>query len=162
MHNFLKNYTINSDGTIDVVGDVDLWNRLGNKIGDMTKLPVKFGKVSGFFDCRMNKLTTLENSPSNVGHVFVCSGNELFTLAGCPKYVGGAFWCNMNKLTTLENCPNYVGGDFNCLDNKLISLEGCPSYIEGDFHSDIITHHVFGNVRGHVYRVRNNKQRIVI
>jgi hypothetical protein len=42
---YLKNYTINPDGTIDVDGDVNLQNKLGN----MKKLPVKFGKVSGFF-----------------------------------------------------------------------------------------------------------------
>jgi len=111
---YLGNYTINSDDTVDVNGNVFLYRELGN----MEKLPVKFGKVSGFFTC------------------------------------------SENKLTTLEGCPNYVGGDFNCLDNKLISLEGCPSYIGGDFHSDIITHHVFGNVQGKIrYRLR---QRIVI
>jgi hypothetical protein len=86
---FCKNYTINSDGIVDVDGKVDLCNRLG----DMTKLPVKFGKVSGFFACIGNNLTTLE-----------C----------CPKYVGGVFYCRNNKLTTLEGCPNYVGGDFTC------------------------------------------------
>jgi hypothetical protein len=53
---YLINYTINPYNTIDVNGDVNLYNRLG----DMKKLPVKFGKVSGFFSCSGNKLTTLE------------------------------------------------------------------------------------------------------
>jgi hypothetical protein len=134
---YLKNYTINSDGTIDVNGNVYLYRRLGN----MTKLPVKFGKVSGWFTCYGNNLTTLE---------------------GCPNYVGGNFTCHGNNLTTVEHCPNYVGGYFNCRRNNLTTVEYCPSYIGGDFHSDIITHHVLGNVRGHVYRVSNNKQRFVI
>jgi hypothetical protein len=84
---YLKNYTINPDGTIDVSGDVKLYGKLGN----MEKLPVKFGKVFGSFDCSYNKLTTLE---------------------GCPTYVGGYFNCHSNKLSTLEGCPNYVGD--NC------------------------------------------------
>jgi hypothetical protein len=64
---YLYNYKINSDDTIDVDGKVNLYFRLGN----MTKLPVKFGKVSGYFSCSNNRLTTLD---------------------GCPKYNGGDFY----------------------------------------------------------------------
>jgi hypothetical protein len=110
---YLENYIINSDNTIDVYGAVNLYNRLG----DMKKLPVKFGKVSGFFSCSGNKLTTLE---------------------GCPNYVGGNFACHGNNLTTVEHCSKYVGGYFM---------------------SDIITHHILGNIQGDIYRKR---RRIVI
>jgi hypothetical protein len=94
---YLKNvdYTINPDDTIDVNGDVDLCNRLG----DMKKLPVKFRKVSGYFICSSNKLTTLE---------------------GCPNYVGGGFSCSNNKLTTLkgiEKCE--IIGNFYCTRNDI-------------------------------------------
>jgi hypothetical protein len=78
---YLKNYTVNPDKTIDVNGNVGLEYILN----DMEKLPVKFGKVSGYFSCFGNNLTTLE---------------------GCPKYVGGT-----------------------------------------GFGSDIITHHILGNVQ---------------
>ena len=71
----------------------------------MTKLPVKFGKVSGNFDC-----------------------------------------CK-NNLTTLEGCPDYVGGDFSCWNNKLTTLEHRPTYDGHKFGSDIITHHILGNVQ---------------
>lgn len=37
----IKNYTINSDGTIDVYGNVILSRNY------LTKLPLKFGRVSG-------------------------------------------------------------------------------------------------------------------
>jgi hypothetical protein len=84
---YLKNYTINSDNTVDVNGNVNLYYRLGQ----MEKLPVKFGKVSGNFYCEYNNLTTLEH---------------------CPNYVGDHFWCHENELTTLKGCPNYVGD--NC------------------------------------------------
>ena len=46
----IKNYTINEDSTIDVDGNVYLRNK------GLTKLPLKFGKVSGNFDCYNNQL----------------------------------------------------------------------------------------------------------
>jgi hypothetical protein len=114
---YLENYTINPDGTIDVDGDVYLDN-------DMEKLPVKFGKVSGYFYCDGNNLTTLEGCPKYIGGVFSCGGNKLTTLEGAPKYIGGVFSCGGNKLTTLEGAPNYVGGYFYCSSNKLTTLKG--------------------------------------
>jgi hypothetical protein len=113
---YLKNYTINSDNTIDVNGYVDLYKNLGK----MKKLPVKFGKVSEYFDCYRNKLTTLEGCPNYVGGSFDCYNNKLTTLEGCPKYIGGRLWCNENKLSTLkgiEKCE--ILGYFSYGDNNI-------------------------------------------
>jgi hypothetical protein len=79
----MKNYTTNSDGTIDVFDNVFLYNRLG----DVKKLPVRFGKVSGYFDCRGNKLTTLED---------------------CPKYIGGKFYCDILTHHILGNVQGNI------------------------------------------------------
>ena len=46
----IRNYTINEDSTVDVDWDVNLYDK------GLTKLPLKFGKVSGYFDCQYNKL----------------------------------------------------------------------------------------------------------
>ena len=113
---YLENYIINHDGYIDVNGKVDLEKQLGN----IEKLPVKFGKVSGFFSCYRNNLTTLEGCPNYVGGDFLCYENKLTTLEYCPKYVGGGFSCSNNKLTTLkgiEKCE--IIGDFYCRKNKI-------------------------------------------
>ncbi len=67
----IENYSINSDGSIDVDGDV----RLPNK--KLIKLPIKFNKVSGSFDCSWNNLISLENSPIEVGGDFICDLNRL-------------------------------------------------------------------------------------
>jgi hypothetical protein len=123
----IQNYTINGDGTVDVDGDVDLYNR------GLTKLPLKFGKVSGNFYCQNNKLATLEGCPGKVGGNFWCQDNKLTTLEGCPGKVGGNFNCHNNKLTTLEGCPGEVGGNFWCQDNKLTTLEGCPKEVVDSF-----------------------------
>ena len=48
---------------------------------------------------------------------FYCSDNQLTSLKGSPKEVGGSFYCSDNQLTSLEGCPKEVGGSFNCYDN---------------------------------------------
>jgi hypothetical protein len=57
----ITNWTVNSDGLIDVDGNVTISGRR------LKELPLKFGRVSGNFDCRDNKLTTLEGAPKEVG-----------------------------------------------------------------------------------------------
>jgi hypothetical protein len=89
----ITNYTINGDGSIDVVGDVWLDNK------GLTELPLTFNKVSGNF---------------------ICSTNELTTLKGSPRWVGGFFSCNHNQLTSLEFGPDYITLDYFCTNNKLV------------------------------------------
>ena len=124
----ITNYTINEDGSIDIEGDVNLCGR------KLTKLPLKFGRVSGGFYCYYNKLATLEGCPTQVGGGFDCSYNNLTTLEGCPTHVSGGFSCSNNKLSTLEGCPTHVGRHFYCDNNQLITLEGCPTHVGGGFY----------------------------
>ena len=49
----IENYTVNDDGSIDVNGDVFLDNK------GLTELPLSFNKVTGYFSCSNNKLTSL-------------------------------------------------------------------------------------------------------
>ena len=126
----IENYTINSDGTLDVMGNVDLASRealYSDKFFEsgLKKLPLKFNYVSGNFDCHVNKLTSLEGSPKEVGGNFNCCYNQLITLEGAPKEVGGFFDCSFNQLITLEGAPRKVGV-FCCDNNQLISLYGAP------------------------------------
>ena len=105
----ITNYTINPDGSIDVNGDVDLYNK------GFVELPLIFNKVTGCFDCGYNNLTTLE---------------------GCPRWVGGFFYCSRNRLSSLEFSPDYVGGDFYCKYNKLTD-NYCDTEIGGGFHTTL-------------------------
>jgi hypothetical protein len=124
----IENYTINEDGSIDVDGNVFLFN-----IG-LTKLPLKFNVVSEHFDCSWNNLTSLEGGPKKVGGYFDCSSNKLTSLKGCPKEINGDFSCSYNRLTSIEGCPEKINGDFSCSYNRLTSLEGCPEKINGNFY----------------------------
>jgi hypothetical protein len=101
----IENYTINPDGSIDVVGDVDLYDK------NLTELPLTFNKVSGSFNCSGNKLTSLKGGPRWVGGYFYCSHNQLTSLEFSPDYVGDNFWCDDNDL--IDNyCGTEIGGDF--------------------------------------------------
>jgi hypothetical protein len=91
------------DGSVDVDGNVDLSDR------NLTKLPLKFGEVSGNFWCFNNQLISLEGCPHSVGRDFNCQYNQLTTLEGSPNSVGDDFYCYNNQLTTLELIPDIFG-----------------------------------------------------
>ena len=87
-----KPLTKNKDGTYSTKGNVNL-SRL-----NLTRIPLKFKQVRGYFCCDNNKLTNLK---------------------GAPKQVGGSFYCYNNKLTTLKGTPQQIGGNFYCYNNQL-------------------------------------------
>jgi len=123
----IRNYTINSDGSIDVDNDVDLFEL------NLTKLPLAFNKISGYFNCCNNKLTTLEGAPKYVGEHFMCEYNSLTSLKGGPDYVHGYYDCSNNKLTSLEYAPKNTMLSFYCNDNKIINFNNFDIKIERDF-----------------------------
>ena len=122
----IENWSINKDGLVDVAGHVNLSYK------GLTKSPLKFGIISGEFDCSNNYLTTLEGAPQSVGN-FSCFSNYLTTLEGAPQSVGESFYCHSNNLTTLKGAPESVVGDFWCHNNRLTTLEGAPYSIDGYF-----------------------------
>lgn len=121
-----RRITIHDDGTVDVCGNVWLMNK------SLTKLPVKFGVITGDFRCEHNQLTTLDGSPSIVYGDFLCGYNQLSSLKYAPSIVGRSFGCENNQLTSLEHCPNEVFS-FTCQFNKLTSLEHSPKIVPYKF-----------------------------
>lgn len=126
----IENYKINSDGTIDVNGNVDL---SGYSL-DIRIFPIRFGEVRGSFDCSYTELRSLEGAPHTVDGDFNCSSSYLTSLLGSPKHVGGNFYCRANSLTTLEHGPIKVNRGYYCDDNdSLTSLIGSPKFVGGSF-----------------------------
>lgn len=123
----ILNWTLNSDGLVDVGGAVIL-----NK-NHLSKFPIPFGEVTRHFYCSGNKLTSLEGAPKNVGGCFNCHDNNLTSLEGRPNRVGDYFAFSENKITSLKDIPQFIGGSLYCYSNKLTSLEGAPTIINGDF-----------------------------
>lgn len=95
IESFMKTQTVSSY-SIKFVGDGPVVNVVGNVMLERSDckdglIPVKFGKVSGSFNCNDCGLTTLKNSPIEVGDYFCASGNKILSLEGCPKKVGIRF-----------------------------------------------------------------------
>ena len=109
----IENYTINEDGTIDVDGGVSLSN------GSLTRIPLKFGKVTGDFYCRRNELASLEGSPREVGGGFYCANNKLTSLEGCPEIIVDNFLCSNNQITDFKGVPEFFEGYFYCDENPI-------------------------------------------
>ena len=106
----IEDYTINSQGEIDVDGDVYL------RHNTFKELPYKFGKVTGFFTLMSNKnLTSLKNCPNYVGVYFdVDECIRLDSLKGCPKEVNGNFCCyGCKRKFTEEEVRSYCKVGFN-------------------------------------------------
>ena len=116
------------DGLVNVLGNVNISAK------KLKKIPVKFGRVEGYFWCHNNQLTSLEGSPQSVGRDFDCYNNQLTHLEGGPRSVGGYFSCSNNQLTHLEGAPRSVGGYFSCSRNQLTHLEGTPRSVGGYFN----------------------------
>jgi hypothetical protein len=95
---------------------------------------VRFGEVSGFFDCSRNSLTSLDGAPQKVGGGFRCYSNKLTSLEGAPQRVGGDFICHSNQLVSLKGSPQIVTGSFYCSGNQITSLEGAPLMVAGTFY----------------------------
>jgi hypothetical protein len=91
--------------------------------------------VNGSFDCHYQGLTDFKGVRFGVvTGSFNCSGNKLASLEGAPQEVGGDFDCYKNGFTSLKDAPKKVEGDFDCRHNELTSLEGAPSWVGGSFY----------------------------
>ena len=128
----ITKWTLNEKtGLVDIEGDFSCYHVYGESLTDFKG--VKFGVVTGRFNCQSNKLTSLEGAPQEVGGDFICRINKLTSLVGAPRKVGEFFDCANNELTSLVGAPQEVGGPFDCGDNKLTSLEGAPQEVGGHF-----------------------------
>jgi len=93
-------YQKRSDGTLVVMGDLDISARSLTELPDLADVVVQ-----GNFICRYNKLTSLKGSPQEVHGTYFCNGNKLTSLKHAPKAVGGTFFANQNPLKSLEHAP---------------------------------------------------------
>lgn len=123
--------TLNADGSVDYDGDVRLMNH------NLTRLPFKFNRVTGYFDISLNPLTSLDGSPRYVGDNFLCARcNRLTSLEGSPDVIAGGYKCVGCDLTSLKGMTQDIGDYVWVSDNKLRSLAGCPNVVKGAMYVD--------------------------
>jgi hypothetical protein len=123
------NYEINDDTSVDVNNNVSI----DSDMIKITKFPLKFNNIYGYFSCCHNKLKTLKGSPIKVGSYFQCFWNNITSIIDGPKEVGWDYSCGSNNLLSLVGSPKYITGKFECYDNKLTTLEGAPIEISSNF-----------------------------
>jgi hypothetical protein len=124
----IKNYTINSDNSVDVDDNVKLRDK------KLKSIPLNFNIVNGYFDCSWNYLISLKGCPIRVGYGFSCYVNNLTSLQYSPQYMeNGEFSCNRNKIESLQYCTELMRSNFYCGYNKLTSLEHHPT-VYGEFY----------------------------
>jgi hypothetical protein len=87
-------------GLVDIDGS---FNCSEQELTDFKR--VRFGTVSGYFDCDSNQLTSLDGAPERVGLSFHCYNNQLTSLVGAPEKVDRGFYCGGNQLTSLDGLP---------------------------------------------------------
>lgn len=106
----IKGGVVNVDGHAKLVSSPMVLPGSSNKvvIREMSKLPVKFGTVTGDFSCREMPLSSLQNAPHFVGREFDCNSCKLTTLNYSPKTVGGGYYCYGNLLTSFEGVSETI------------------------------------------------------
>ena len=131
--NYIENYTVNDDLTVDVKGDVHL---TGKTLGE---IPIQFGVINGTFYCGANSLTSLKGSPHTVVGNFNCGNNLLTSLEYSPNSIGGSFTFYDNKLINLDYLPLFIGGSISCCNNPIESIQknrNNLNHVQGNFVHD--------------------------
>ena len=102
---YVQTVTVDSQGLVDVRGDITFREPpfKGDKI--QGQLPVRFGRIDGSF---------------------VARNLELITLVGAPHTVMGTFNVGSNKLVDLTHGPQVALGWYQAGNNPLVSLQGLP------------------------------------
>lgn len=108
----IKNYTINSDGSIDVDGNVGLSHYV------LKSIPLNFNIVNGHFYCNDNEIKSLLGSPKTVNGDFHCYSNKITSLIGSPNHVGGTFSIDSNNVKSFDGAPKYIGKEFFMYGNQ--------------------------------------------
>ena len=126
----IRNYTINSDFTIDINGNVNL------AYAEFTdgKLPdyIQFNYVKKSFNICDTNIISLKGCPKECEefHCFNCC--SLTSLEFSPKKCND-FDCGHTSITSLEGAPEKCK-NFSCnICNNLTSLEGAPTVVENHF-----------------------------
>ena len=128
--------TINPNGTIDYDGNVGLYNK------GLTRIPLQFNHVFGYFNCAWNPaLKSLVGSPKIVDGYFYCYSNPgLESLVGGPKKVLGDYSCSRCKnLKSLKGVAKFIGGNFDCLNTPNLSPDEMRWILFSEIHEKIET-----------------------
>lgn len=134
-------HEVNDDLTVSVTGNV----RFKTSQQDVTRLAVRFRRVSGDFIVRFNQIESLDGFPLEVGGSCNIDSTEVTSLEHAPNKVMGTFECSSNAITSLHYGPETVGKNYLCNNCQLTSPKGAPQVVPGLFD---ISHNPLTSLQG--------------
>ena len=130
---FLESY-VNGKWEIDEYGFVNVEGNVNCSKSDISNFSgIRFGRVTGYFDCSHNNIESLDGCPLEVFYTFNCSYNPIKSLKGSPKKCWHFISDNCKNLKSLEGSPETVTGNFICSDCGMESIFGSPEIIRLSF-----------------------------
>lgn len=125
--NFYKisNYIIHPDMSVDVNDNVDISNK------NLDFIPVKFNRITGFFDCSHNNFSDLSSGPKIVMRTLACRFNKIKSLSNYDVQIGWALDCEHNELTSLDAENITINGNLYLTHNPLTSFESLSMDLKG-------------------------------
>ena len=127
----MQNYTINSQGEIDVDGDVYVFGF--NK--KLKELPYKFGSVAGYFNMGGVGLTSCKNFPNNALKINISGCKKIKSLEGIGDFyelhlgdnmIEDFYPLNTINYTRFKNKQCVYGNELT----KLKTMDGLPKEME--------------------------------
>jgi hypothetical protein len=107
-------WELNNNGKVDVDGNVFMDGRNRN----ITEIPVKFGKIEGWFSCADSNLTTLKNCPDSIVFDFYCEKNNLTDYFKSIKKEDFPHWENLPWGLVLDEYPFLINIAKKYLDRE--------------------------------------------
>ena len=117
--------------TIQPNGEVDVHTDIVIAVGDLTRIPLKFGEVDNRFMIPgeySRGLTTLEGSPRKC-EIFTAYTIPLTSLQGAPQIVDYSFSIERCPLESLVGGPQNFMHHYYCVNTALTDLVGAPEKV---------------------------------
>lgn len=125
-------YHIESDGTVNVDGDVEY-------SVSINQLKVQFSTITGNFSrsnssSKTPRLNSLQGFPRKVMGQMSVARSRVTNLHHAPNQVNGSFYAyHCENLHSLQGAPRWVGGEFIAYNCALTHLQGAPLIVKGMF-----------------------------
>lgn len=127
---FIHNYIINEDLSVDVMGDVNFSGK------NLEFIPIQFGVIDGNFDCSNTNLQNTQGFPKKVKGSVDISGTSIKSLHGMTEDIGQSFYCSNNKeLFSLKYGPAKVNKTYVISYTPINNLEDFSCNIGGNLYS---------------------------
>ncbi|MDO8581575.1 MAG: hypothetical protein Q7S16_01775 [bacterium] len=129
----LETFTIHTDGTLTVEGDLDLTHL------PVTHLPKGLREVGGILGLGMTKIISIEGFPEKVGGDVDLTGVQIISLKGFPQTIGGNIFLADTRIKSLHGLPKKIEKDLHLSRTDIASLRGLPQNIGGSLYLDGVT-----------------------